>query len=202
MIALVSLNLFSQNGSLSRIFVSLGMGAALGIIIRERVAESRLSAHRKKIDYYLPIVMERIVMAVESGLDILPALRTVVEIENQNAQDPVTAHFQRLYEYTEKGIPFQSALEMVSETAESPSLKHALVHLGIAFEQGGEIMHPLRELSEATQLYYQESIEEEIAKLPVKATVPLLCTFAGLIIFFLATPIIQVMSITSKALPR
>jgi hypothetical protein len=56
---------------------------------------------------------------------------------------------------------------------------------------------PLKELSDATQSFYQETIEEEIARLPVKATLPLLCTFAGLIIFFITSPLIQVITMTA-----
>jgi hypothetical protein len=41
-------------------------------------------------------------------------------------------------------------------------------------------------------------VEEEIAKLPVKAVLPLVLTFAGLIVCFLTVPLIQVGSLTSK----
>ena len=41
-------------------------------------------------------------------------------------------------------------------------------------------------------------IEEEIAKLPVKAVLPLILTFAGLIVCFLTVPFVQVGAIASK----
>jgi hypothetical protein len=85
---------------------------------------------------------------------------------------------------------------------ECSALRHAFIHLAVAYSEGGELVMPLRELSDSTQLYYQESIEEEIAKMPVKVTLPLLCTFAGLIIFFLTTPLVQVLEMTSRALPK
>jgi hypothetical protein len=50
----------------------------------------------------------------------------------------------------------------------------------------------LKELSDATQTQYQESVEEEIAKLPVRAVLPLILTFTGLIVCFLTVPIVQV----------
>jgi hypothetical protein len=74
----------------------------------------------------------------------------------------------------------------------SSSVKHALVHLGLAYKQGGEVVRPLKELSDATQQQYQETIEEEIAKLPVKAVVPLVLTFTGLIVCFLTVPVMQI----------
>jgi hypothetical protein len=78
------------------------------------------------------------------------------------------------------------------------SVKHALVHIQLAHQQGGEIVRPLKELSDATQLAYQEAIEEEISKLPVHAVAPLILTFAGLILCFLTVPLVQVSSLTSK----
>ena len=105
------------------------------------------------------------------------------------------------YKLTEAGLPFSDALEYVAEKIESSPLRHAFIHLGVAHKEGGEIVAPLRELSDSTQLYFQESIEEEIAKMPVKATAPLLCTFAGLLIFFLASPLVQIISFIAKAKP-
>jgi hypothetical protein len=72
------------------------------------------------------------------------------------------------------------------------------VHLSLAHKEGGELIRPLRELSDATQLSYQERVEEEIAKLPVKAVLPLVITFTGLIICFLTVPLVQVSSLTQK----
>ena len=82
----------------------------------------------------------------------------------------------------------------------SRSVRHAFVHFGLAYKQGGEIVRPLRELSDATQAHYQECIEEEIARLPVRAVLPLVVTFAGLIICFLTVPLIQVGSIAGKVM--
>jgi hypothetical protein len=99
---------------------------------------------------------------------------------------------------TESGLGFNRALCDVAELVPSTALKHAFIHLAVAYEEGGELVMPLRELSDATQLYYQEVVEEKIATLPVKATMPLICTFAGLILFFITTPLLQVMNVLSS----
>jgi hypothetical protein len=75
-------------------------------------------------------------------------------------------------------------------------VKHALIHVGLAHRQGGEIVRPLKELSDATQLAYQEVVEEQISRLPVKAVLPLVITFTGLIVCFLTVPLMQVSSLT------
>jgi hypothetical protein len=134
------------------------------------------------------MAMERVVMAVGSGLDILPALSEVA----RKSTDPVSEIFRRIVSLSEGGMRVEHALQIVADGSPSSSVKHALVHLGLAYKQGGEVIRPLKELSDATQTHYQEVVEEEIAKLPVNAVLPLIITFTGLIICFLTVPIIQV----------
>jgi pilus assembly protein TadC len=204
MLLLVSMNLFAAQPTIGRLFITLVIGFAIGVLVKESSLRRSIEKKKKGIDYFLPIVMERIVMAVESGLDIVPAIEAVVALKNDSSEnsDLVSETLAKIPRYTDSGLGFLEAIDLLNKEIEAPSLKHALVHLGIAYREGGEIIHPLRELSDATQLYFQESVEEEIAKMPIKATVPLLCTFAGLIISFLTTPLIQVISITTKAMPR
>jgi Flp pilus assembly protein TadB len=171
----------------------------------------------KEVDFFLPIVMERVVMAVEAGIDVLPALKRIVELDSTvdglsaeasqassytEGVDPVTTLLSLVVCLVESGISFEDALEEVASSVESPALKHAFIHLAVAHQEGGELTAPLRELSEATQLNFQESIEEDIAKMPVRATLPLLLTFAGLILFFITAPLMQVLGMMSNAMPK
>ena len=153
-------------------------------------------------------------MAVQAGLDIMPAIKAIVDLEDRAVQtheqtelvvsalDPVSRLLKMVYQLTEAGLGFEQSLREVAGLVDCSALRHAFVHLAVAQKEGGELVMPLKELSDATQLYYQESIEEDIAKLPVKATMPLVCTFAGLIICFITAPLLQVMSLTSQAVVR
>ncbi|MCB0337951.1 MAG: type II secretion system F family protein [Bdellovibrionales bacterium] len=184
------------------------MGLSIGYVV------SRVQFHRMRqnyvrdIEFHLPLVMERLVMAVEAGLDILPAVSTVLEAETMDSKqtgmslDPVTRLLKVVKSLTESGLSFERALRHIAERIECSALRHTFVHLAFAQKEGGELIMPLRELSDATQLYYQETIEENIARMPVKATLPLVCTFAGLIIFFLTSPIIQVLEMMKRTLPE
>jgi pilus assembly protein TadC len=140
------------------------------------------------------MAMERIVMAVGAGLDILPALAEA----GRDGTDPVSQGLGRIVALAEGGLPVEDAMRVVSEASPSPAVKHALIHLHLAHRQGGEVIRPLKELSDATQISYQELVDEEIAKLPVKAVLPLILTFAGLIICFLTIPLVQIGSIAGK----
>jgi Flp pilus assembly protein TadB len=164
------------------------LGAVLADIATKGQSKRKEKTLARRLEFALPMAMERVVMAVGSGLDILPALSEVA----RKSTDPVSELFCRIVSLSESGMRVEHALQIVADGSPSSSVKHAFVHLGLAYKQGGEVIRPLKELSDATQTHYQERVEEEIAKLPVKAVLPLIITFTGLIICFLTGPIVQV----------
>lgn len=198
--------------SISGLLLTLFLGAAIGYLVAEARKRKASALRVRRIEFFLPIVMERLVMAVQAGHDILAALKALIDLEASPVskssshfevqEDPVMGLLRRVYRLAESGVGVERSLHDVAASVNCPALRHAFIHLAQAHKEGGELVSPLRELSDSTQLYYQESVEEEIAKLPVKATLPLLCTFAGLIIFFLTAPLIQVLDITTKAMPK
>jgi len=199
--------------SLPGLLAACVLGLSLGYMYTQHSHRKKKEEYIQDITFYLPVVMERLVMAVQAGLDIVAAIKTILDLEFEssaepfssqanNSRDPVTRLLEIVYRLTEAGLSFEDALHDVSMAVNSSAFKHALIHLTIAQQEGGELIIPLRELSDSTQLYYQESIEEEIAKLPVKATLPLLCTFAGLITCFISSPLVQVLTITAQAMPE
>lgn len=207
------LRLLCGSPTFAGFLVTLLIGAAIGYLAAAASERRRKWHYRKQLEFYIPIVMERIVMAVQAGHDVLAALKVVVDVDEEVGRksdsgkrtvvrDPVTLLMQRVYRLAESGRGVELSLHDTAAAVDCPAIRHAFLHLAQAHKEGGELVIPLRELSDSTQLYYQESVEEEIAKLPVKATLPLLCAFAGLITFFLTAPMMQVLEITSKAMPR
>lgn len=172
----------------ARIVVYALLGVVLGDLVTRGHGKRKEKTLTRRLEFALPMAMERVVMAVGSGLDILPALSEVA----RKSTDPVSEIFCRIVSLSEGGMRVEHALQIVADGSPSSSVKHALVHLGLAYKQGGEVIRPLKELSDATQTHYQEVVEEEIAKLPVNAVLPLIITFTGLIICFLTVPIVQV----------
>jgi Flp pilus assembly protein TadB len=180
--------------SVSTLLVVAMVGALAGELYTSRRKEAREKLRLRKMEFYLPTVMERIVMAVGSGLDVVPALREA----SHKGKDPVSELMRWIVGLSESGTPVESAFELASQQRVTSSVKHACIHLGLAYRQGGEIVRPLKELSDATQVAYQETVEEQIAKLPVKAVLPLVLTFTGLIVCFLTVPLMQVGSLTKE----
>lgn len=182
------------------------LGFCVGYFVHRRRFRTRRHLFIKEIEFYIPLVMENVVMAVEAGLDVIAALKSVVAFSSgriglQGAQvkviemDPVSRLLEIVCQMAESGVGFDEALRHVADAIDCGILRHCFIHLGVAFKEGGELITPLRELSNSTQAYYQETVEEDIAKMPVKAMAPLMCTFVGLIITFLAPPLLQVMTL-------
>ena len=156
----------------------------------------------RQIAYELPLIMERIVMAVQAGHDILPALKVVLDYQERNGKDSkikrsrVLEILREVVVGSEAGMTLQTSLRIAAQKNESTPLRHALLHIAVAHEQGGGLLYALSELSDATQSYYQETVEEQIAALPIKATLPLVVVFGGLLVLLLTSPIIQVLETT------
>lgn len=177
------------------------------LIFSHLYAKSRLEAAQAQyvhsIEFYIPLVMERLVMAVQAGLDLHAAIRKLGELaehdENADEIDPVTQILLVAYDLNEAGVPFEKALKQVSQKYDIPALRHAFLHLAHAYKEGGGVVGPLRELSDASQSQFQDKMEEFIAKLPVRATAPLACCFVGLILALVTIPLVSVLDFTVKS---
>ena len=64
---------FSQ-GNIPGNIVSVILAVALSYLYQRRRLETRKREFMKAIEFYLPVVMERLVMGAQAGLDILPAI--------------------------------------------------------------------------------------------------------------------------------
>jgi hypothetical protein len=193
-----------KNDDMQSYFKSSCFKNTLQFLLKDR-SKSENKKNDEKIDFYLPIVMEQLLMCIQCGMDILPALEAVCQYAKLHQRyqqeypiDPVTEIFELIVIKVEKGIAFQDAVDEELKKTGSSSLRHALTHLLLAHKEGGEVTSTLQELSDATQIFYQEHIEEKIAKLPAKATLPLLTIFGGLILCLIAVPLVQVLVFTSK----
>lgn len=150
---------------------------------------------KRRIVFHLPLTIERLVMSVQAGLDIGPAIeRVVVNSSFSKSENPCDRILSKVLELNQSGLTLEESLQEVAELSNLPVIRHTFSHLASAQRDGGEILRPLIELADATQQAYQE----EIAKLPIKATLPLILTFSGLLICMMTPPILQVLGLISK----
>lgn len=166
------------------------IGISLGYIVGRVLLHRALPDEQKAILFHLPMNLEKLLIAIQSGLDIVPALK--ITCDEVGPLNPASRAFRNVVALIEQGATVEGALEQVAGVVGSVPMKHVLLHLKVAHSRGGDLTFPLRELADATQVTYEQAIEEEIAVLPIKATAPLLCTFLGLLIVFLTGPIMGV----------
>ncbi len=176
-------------------------------IISHLIAKAQLERaqrdHQHSIEFYIPVVMERLVMAVQAGLDLLSAIRKLAELsqhaENKDGVDPVTRLLIQASDLCEAGLPFEKALSQASDNYPIAALRHAFLHLAHAHRDGGGVVGPLRELADASQSQFQDKMEEFISRLPVRATAPLALCFLGLILALVTVPLVAVLDFTMKS---
>jgi Flp pilus assembly protein TadB len=162
--------------------------------------KSRNLLEEKAVDRELPIIAEKLLMAVRSGHDLVPALLLVGKLAGD--EDAIAKKFSSFALRCEQGQRLESVLKDEASMTTSIPLKHICLHLGVAYREGGELSRPLEELSDATQNFIEERENEEIAKLPVKATAPLIVIFLGLIIMFITPPMMQIVTSMAEASTR
>ncbi len=143
----------------------------------------------------LPILIERLIIALRGGYDIFSALKIVT---HERSQDNLFLFFSVIITRAENGESFSDLLYLTASKTTISPLKATLLYLETSYRIGGDIISPLLEVADNAQASYQDLIEERIAGLPAKATIPLAMTFLGLIIIFLAPPLLQLSAILEK----
>lgn len=166
---------------------------------------NRANKENREILQSLPLVMEQLLLAVQAGHDMLSALRIVLHAggyvredgqcvlpspksAKQNMDNRTLEKLVQVYAALQQGRGFEETMEELAEQTHSVPFRHALLHMIVCHREGGELVAPLRELSDASQLCYEEEVEEGIAKLPVRATPALICSFAGLLLCAMSIP--------------
>lgn len=138
--------------------------ALLGYLLSKRLLTPAKDEGERQINFYLPLVMERLCMAIESGNSVHSAMVRVVETEKKRIEiknnrgrneklDPVTRKFEQVLSLVDKGVPFEGALSEVISDTDNHGIHHIFTHLGLAFRVGGELRKPLRELADSAQAH-------------------------------------------------
>jgi|GEM_PF-4601396 len=173
----------------------LGFGGWL-LYLRRAKAE-----YHRQVMFQLPLVLEALILLVEAGLGILPALQRLVEVEEGKYQvptggrsgQPVLFIFRLVYQLCAHGMPFSQALETVAQRIELKTLRHVLLHLDISGTEGGELIPSLRSLSDHTHTEWRLSVETRVKRLENLVVFPVFAAVLGLILLTSAVPLVPVL---------
>jgi type II secretory pathway component PulF len=150
-------------------------------------------ALEKELTRTLPFVIEEILMYVKCGKDLLTALETFT-LNNSLKDNLLTDLLKDFINFIQEGLSFENTVELVLADVKYKSIEHFFLFLTLAYRSGGQLSESLTELSLATQINYQQIVEEQVEKLPALALIPILFTFAGLLVIFLLGPILKFFS--------
>ena len=156
------------------------------------------SYSERQYDFYLPLELEKLIIYIRAGHDVLSAIKNITTLEDFK-ENPVLSILNDIAVLLDNGLNFEEAVLNIQDKLQIHSVKHALSYLLIAHQEGGEIVAPITELSDSVQTQLYEKIEEDIARMPVKAALPVLCAFAGLLICFLIGPVLKFSSMVSTS---
>ena len=170
------------------------IGALGGLAAPGFILDHRIRQRHDDIMFYLPLAIEQISIGVSSSLDIGPCVQRVVMMaDERDTHNVVTELLRLVQQYVKSGISLEEALTEVGVRSGHTELKHTFLALGQVARHGGEVSKQLQELATAVASHRETDIEARIAKLELKATMPVGLAFCGFIIIAIASIGIQLL---------
>jgi len=207
------------SGLLGAAFIGLSYGGGKGFFIGLFVGlyvsalawlffiRNRKANYEREIVFQVPLVLESLILLVEAGLGILPAIERVVAVDKKKKRsNPVVRILALVYQLSAKGMPLSQALETVAEVSNIKVLRHVLLHLDISGTEGGELVPALRSLSHHAHTEWKLSVQQRVKKLENYVVFPVFVAVIGLMLLTAAVPLVSVLemqdSLTSPNLTQ
>jgi Flp pilus assembly protein TadB len=187
---------------ISKSFLALGIGAFIGFYIGAIIwllyLKSRKTDLEREVLFRIPIALESMVLLVESGLGILPALENIVKSRSQKDKESniVLYALHLVYQLASRGLPFSQALEMVGNAMPHRVFRHVLLHLDLSGTEGGELVPALRSLGQHAHLEWKLGVESRVKRLENLVVFPVFISVMGLITLAAAVPLVSVLNFT------
>jgi Flp pilus assembly protein TadB len=183
-----------QFGSLLASLICIILGLYFGAIGSLLYLKTNTNNFRREIYFHLPLSLETLILLVESGLGILPAIEKLVSVnEDTSKPNPVIRLLRLVYELSSHGMPFEQALEMVADASNLKILRHVLLHLDISGSEGGELVPSLRSLSDHTHIEWKLSVETRVKQLENFVVFPVFASVLGLMLLTSSVPAIPLL---------
>ncbi len=149
----------------------------------------------------LPLILEELILLVESGLGLFPALEKVCVYQDSDFEygDPGVCRksFKRAYTLAVHGMPVSHAFAMVSKGTSCLPLKQVLIHLDVSASIGGELLTSLRSLSDQVHKEWKMQVETRVKRLENIVVFPVFLSVMGLLLLTSAVPLVPVFEFMS-----
>ena len=147
----------------------------------------------------LPILLESLILLVESGLGILPAIHKLLAASGEETKLKNARYYLRMvHELSMRGLPFGQALENVAEHCPHPALRHFFLHLDIGANVGGKLGSSLRSLAQHSHQEWRLSVEARVRRLENLVVFPVFGSVIGLILLTASVPLIPLLELKEK----
>ncbi|MCC6932470.1 MAG: type II secretion system F family protein [Deltaproteobacteria bacterium] len=186
-----------QRSALIGAMIGSFIGLYLGALIWVSFLKSATNNFQRKILFQIPLFLEDIILLVEAGLGVFPAIEKVVSTTEAKS-NPVKMIFAMVYQLSAHGMPFNKALELIADAVNIKVLRHVLMHLDIANSEGGELIPSLRSLSEHAHSEWKLSVETRVKRLENMVVFPVFFSVIGLMLLVAAVPAIPLLNLNDS----
>lgn len=173
------------DGSLALLCACTGL--ILGMLLPEKIVESRV---RKKQDVYrlaLPDVMDLLVVSVEAGLGFDSAIIRLYEKD----KSPLMQELMRAIQDVQRGMTRKEAYHDMAERCNVKELTSFLNALVQAEQLGISVRSVLTSQAEALREARRQAAEEKALKAPVKMLIPMVVFIFPVIFIILLGPAVM-----------
>lgn len=184
---------YNSGGALPIVATCVGLG--IGVQIPRSYLRRAILRRDEEIMFYLPLVIEQLVIGVSSSLDVGPCIRWIVQMaDERDSHNAVTELLRYAQQYMKAGTSMEDALILVARLSGHTELKHVFMSLSQVSKHGGEITKQLQELANAVSAQREARIEGKIKKLELEATGPVGLVFIAFMATFLSSLALQITS--------
>ena len=195
-----------NKGTIPATIIASLIGAYLAVLIVFVGLKYYAEKFKRQMLFQIPIILESMILLIESGLGIIPALEKVTAGSKTNSQFDEQYHldnkvirlFRLVYQLTAGGITFSQALEKVANATDIKVLRHVLIYLDVSASEGGELVPALQSLSEHTHSEWKMTVEARVKRLESLVVFPVFFAVIGLTLLIAAVPILPVLNINEK----
>jgi Flp pilus assembly protein TadB len=149
----------------------------------------------------LPLILEELILLIESGLGLFPAMEKVCQLdrnENVNKVGLCRKVFRKSFQLAVHGMPISQAFSVVSKSINCIPLKQVLIHLDVSASIGGELLTSLRALSDQVHKEWKMQVETRVRKLENIVVFPVFMAVMGLLLLTSAVPLVPVFEFMSS----
>ena len=144
---------------------------------------------QRNLIYSIPIALENLILLVEAGLGLIPAIGAMIENGTSLA---VNHYFRSIFDACHSGIPVVDSFKSVAHASNSPALRAMCIHLELAATDGTELGPALRSLRAHFAREWKLSVEERIKRLENLVIFPVFLSVIGMMLLLAAVPLVPV----------